>query len=139
MKVFLDTNVLVSATATRGLCADVLREVLVSHQLVISSPLLTELKNAFRKKLGVPDDLTAELVEILQQDAHYSTPSALPDVDIQDRDDFAILSSALNGGADIFFITGDKELLGLQKIGNMEIISPRMFWEKLKTQQPDEP
>lgn len=27
MKVFLDTNVLVSAIATRGLCADVLREV----------------------------------------------------------------------------------------------------------------
>ena len=110
MKVFLDTNVLVSATATRGLCADVLREVLVSHRLVvISGPLLTELKNALRKKLGVPDDLTAELVEILQQDAHYSTPSALPDVDIRDRDDIAILSSALNGGADIF-ITGDKDI-----------------------------
>ena len=137
MKVFLDTNVLVSATATRGLCADVLREVLVSHQLIISAPLLTELKNALRKKLSVPDDLTAELVEILQQDAHYSTPSALPDIDIQDRDDFTILSSALNGGADIF-ITGDKELLELHKLGNMEIISPRMFWERLKAQPPDE-
>jgi len=137
MKVFIDTNVLVSATATRGLCADVVREVLVSHQLVISPPLLTELKNALRKKLGVPDDLTAELVEIIQQDANYSTPSALPDIDIKDRNDFAILSSALNGGADIF-ITGDKELLELHRIGDMEIVSPRMFWEKLKAQQPDE-
>jgi len=137
MKVFIDTNVLVSATATRGLCADVVREVLVSHQLVISPPLLTELKNALRKKLGVPDDLTAELVEIIQQDANYSTPSVLPDIDIKDRNDFAILSSALNGGADIF-ITGDKELLELHRIGDMEIVSPRMFWEKLKAQQPDE-
>ena len=137
MKVFIDTNVLVSATATRGLCADVLREVLVSHQLVISTSLLTELKNVLRKKLGVPDDLTAELVEIIQQDANYSTPSALPDIDIKDRNDFAILSSALNGGADIF-ITGDKELLELHRIGDMEIVSPRMFWEKLKAQQPDE-
>jgi len=44
MRVFLDTNLLVSAVATRGLCADVLREVLLSHQLVISPPLLSELK-----------------------------------------------------------------------------------------------
>jgi predicted nucleic acid-binding protein len=39
----------------------------------------------------------------------------------------------LNGEADLF-ITGDKELLGLKGIGGMEIISPRAFWEKLKTQ-----
>jgi len=39
VKVFLDTNILVSATATRGLCADVLREVLASHQLIVSDPL----------------------------------------------------------------------------------------------------
>ncbi len=40
MRVFLDTNVLVSAVATRGLCADVLREVLLSHQLLVSADLL---------------------------------------------------------------------------------------------------
>jgi predicted nucleic acid-binding protein len=50
MRVFLDTNVLVSAVATRGLCADVLKEVLVSHQLVISSPLLNELTNILHSK-----------------------------------------------------------------------------------------
>ncbi len=47
MRVFLDTNVLVSAVATRGLCADVLRETLVSHQLVVSAPLIAELKNYY--------------------------------------------------------------------------------------------
>jgi predicted nucleic acid-binding protein len=44
-----------------------------------------------------------------------------------------VLSCALNGKADLF-ITGDKELLGLIRIGDMEIVSPRTFWEKLKTQ-----
>ena len=38
MRVFLDTNVLVSAFATRGLCADVLRHVLADHQLAASEP-----------------------------------------------------------------------------------------------------
>jgi predicted nucleic acid-binding protein len=52
-------------------------------------------------------------------------------VNIRDKDDLLILSSALNGGADLF-ITGDKELLGLQSIRNMGIVSPRMFWERLK-------
>jgi putative PIN family toxin of toxin-antitoxin system len=131
MRVFLDTNVLVSATATRGLCADVLREVLVSHQLVVSAPLLTELEGALRKKLEIPHDLISELIQILQQDAHFSSPTAIPDVDIEDRDDLPILSSALNGGADLF-VTGDKELLELRKVGDMEIVSPRMFWERLK-------
>lgn len=135
MKIFLDANVLVSAAATRGLCADVLREVLVSHQLVVSAPLFNELKSILAKKFGVPDDLTTELIKTLQQDATFSTSSAPPDIEIQDKDDLIILSSALNGNAD-FFITGDKELLRLRKLGNMEILSPRMFWEKLKAKKP---
>jgi len=62
MRVFLDTNVLVSAVATRGLCADVLREVLVSHQLVISSPLLNELTNILHSKFGIPFDVITEFM-----------------------------------------------------------------------------
>ena len=133
MKVFLDTNVLVSATATRGLCADVLREVLIHHRLVIAEPLLAELRNALWKKLGVPEDLISELIEILQKDALFSSSSTHRDIDIQDSADVIILSCALNGNADLF-VTGDKELLDLAKIGNMEIVSPRVFWERLKVQ-----
>ncbi len=40
MKVVLDTNVLASTAATRGLCADVLRAVLAEHQLVICSQII---------------------------------------------------------------------------------------------------
>ena len=53
-----------------------------------------------------------------------------------DQDDVIILSSALNGDADLF-ITGDKELLELRRVKNMEIVSPRMFWEKLKARASD--
>ncbi len=131
MKVFLDTNVLVSAVATRGLCADVLREVLRHHHLIISPELLTELENVFRKTLGLPQNMIFEFIEVIKQDSQLSTPSPLLNVKIRDKDDLLMLSSALNGGADLF-ITGDKELLGLQSIRNMGIVSPRMFWERLK-------
>ena len=41
MRVLLDTNVLASAAATRGLCADVLRVVLAEHELVVCRQILT--------------------------------------------------------------------------------------------------
>ena len=131
MKVFLDTNVLVSAVATRGLCSDVLREVLRHHYLIISPKLLTELESVFRKTLGLPQNIIFEFIEVIKQDSQLSVPSPLLNVNIRDKDDLLMLSSALNGSADLF-ITGDKELLGLQSIKNMGIVSPRMFWERLK-------
>ncbi|PIV20822.1 MAG: putative toxin-antitoxin system toxin component, PIN family [Deltaproteobacteria bacterium CG_4_8_14_3_um_filter_45_9] len=133
MKIFLDTNVLVSAAATRGLCADVLREVLSSQQLIISFLMVNELRMVLRQKLKVPGELIDEFIGMIQQDAHFATSGKLPDVRIQDKDDLMILSSALNGNADLF-VTGDRELLDLGKVENMEIVSPRMFWEKLKAQ-----
>jgi predicted nucleic acid-binding protein len=44
-----------------------------------------------------------------------------------------ILSTALDGHAELF-VTGDEELLELVKIQAMRIVSPRPFWERLKTQ-----
>lgn len=133
MKIFLDTNVLVSAVATRGLCADVLREVLVSHRFILSCLILDELKAALHQKLQLPDELIDEFIEMIRQDAHVATPGKSPDLGVRDKDDPAILSSALHGNADLF-VTGDKELLALKKVGTMEIVSPRMFWERLKAQ-----
>ena len=131
MRVFLDTNVLVSAVATRGLCADVLREVLVSHQLVISSPLLNELSNILHSKFGIPFNVITEFIEMLNQDVILSEQTESAVIDIQDQDDVIILSTALSGGAELF-VTGDKEILALGKIQHMEIVSPRRFWEILR-------
>ena len=51
MRIFLDTNVLASALGTRGLCADILREVITSEELIVSKPLLVELNRILAKKL----------------------------------------------------------------------------------------
>lgn len=137
MRVFLDTNVLVSAVATRGLCADVLREILLSHQLVLSTPLLAELKNILHTKIEIPQEIIADYIDVLTQDSTFTENSELIDIDINDENDILILSTALNGNADLF-VTGDKELLEIGKIQTMSILTPRQFWEKLKTQPPDE-
>jgi putative PIN family toxin of toxin-antitoxin system len=132
MRVFLDTNVLVSAIATRGLCADVLREVLLSHQLLISADLMKELEKVLREKIELPQPLLSEFVEFIQQDALLSKPSPLQKIPVKDQADIPILSAALNGKADLF-VTGDRELIDLGRLGNMEIVSPRGLWEKLRS------
>ena len=53
MRVFLDTNVLVAAFATRGLCADVFRLVLAEHELLVSPALIEEVTRTLTKKIHV--------------------------------------------------------------------------------------
>ena len=117
MRVFLDTNILVSAAATRGLCADVLREGLASHELLTSAQVLGELRRVLRTKFGVDQDLIDEFISLMQQDTVLARPDQLPSVGIQDQDDLPILSAAISAGADVF-VTGDKEILDLGRIEN---------------------
>ncbi len=133
MKLFLDTNVLASAAATRGLCADVLREALASHELVVSEQVLRELRRVLRSKFRVDRELVDEFISLLEQVTVLAQPSPLPGIKLEDRDDVAIVGAAVAGGAEVL-VTGDKELLGLKRIDRMELLSPRQFWEKLKVQ-----
>ena len=134
MRVFVDTNVIVSATATRGLCADVFREVLLSHELVVSEPLLVEVSRVLSTKFGANTEVIESVIQILNQDTILSRPLDSLDVTIRDRDDLLILAGALAGKAEVL-ITGDKELLAIGSLENLEIISPRQFWEKIVGQQ----
>jgi len=131
VRVFLDTNVLASAATTRGLCADVVREVLASHELLISTQVLTELKRVLRTKFGVAQDLIDDFISLMRQDTVLARPGQLPTVEIQDQDDLPILAAAISADADVF-VTGDKELLDLGHIENIAILSPRQFWDKLR-------
>jgi len=134
MRVFLDTNVIASATATRGLCADVLRTVIEFHQLVVSEHLIAELRRVLKDKFGASPDLIADVVWLLQQDTIASHATPLRDVPLPDPADVAIVSSALNGEAEIL-VTGDKEIIDLRRIGSLEMLTPRQFWDKERGQQ----
>ena len=134
MKIFLDTNVLASAAATRGLCADVLREVFASHDLFLSEQVLSELGRVLKLKFGVGQDLIDDFIWLLRQDSVLAQPSRVPRLKLQDKDDLTILAAAITAGAEVL-ITGDKELLDLGRVENLKILSPRQFWEELKAQQ----
>ena len=57
MRIHFDTNVLVSAFATRGLCADLLYAVLAEHQLIVGEAVLGELVDVLERKIGLPSDV----------------------------------------------------------------------------------
>ena len=131
VRVFLDTNVLVSAAGTRGLCADVMREVLAAHDLVLSEQVLDEVSRALKRKFGAPPDVVDDFVRLLREDAVLAEPGLLPDVKLDDRSDLPILAAAVAGRADVL-VTGDQELLSLRRVDRVPILSPRQFWEKLR-------
>ena len=129
MRVFLDTNVLVAALATRGLCAELFEVALQSHELIISDTVVAELERILHQKLGQSQSVTKGFISLLEAEAllvtgEHTAPS------LPDPDDESIVAAALAGNAHVF-VTGDKALLDLHAIGGMPIISPRRFWELL--------
>ena len=135
MKVFVDTNVLVAAVATRGLCADVFRAVLASHELVVSQQVLDEVRRVLRVKLGVRPGPVADFIRLLEQEAEVAPPARLPGIELNDQDDLPILGAAVAARTDVF-VTGDRELAELGTVEGMRVVSPRQFWEGLKSRRP---
>jgi uncharacterized protein len=130
MRILLDTNVLASAAATRGLCDDVIRQVLAEHELIVCPQIIGELRRILRDKFQVPKDFIAEFVELLRQDSTCATPGDLPRLRLKDKDDLGILAAAKSGGAQII-VSGDKELQILGHFEDIQIMSPRQFWQKI--------
>ena len=131
MKVFFDTNVLIAAFATRGLCADLFAHVLLEHELVVGEVVLTELRTTLRTKLKVPKRTIAEIEAELRQSLVVKTPSKHLGLGISDPDDEWIVASAVAGGADVL-VTGDAAVLKLGKRAPLPIVSPRGLWERLR-------
>lgn len=132
MRVFLDTNVLVAAFATRGLCGDVLRTVLARHELLSSATVVQELTRTLVEKIRVPEATVREIAAFLRASAAFpDTPVGPPAVPVRDPDDAVILSEALALRADVL-VTGDKDLLDAGEVPGIRIVDPRGFWTVIR-------
>ncbi len=135
MKVFLDTNVLVSGFASRGLCADVIRLVLAEHELVIGEVVLDELERALSRKIKLPPPVISEILAFLESQTLQPRPKTAPKVRLRDEDDLWVLASALAAKADVL-VTGDQDLLEARgEVSGLVITDPRGFWN-LATKRP---
>ncbi len=131
MRVFLDTNVLVSALATRGLCADVLRHVMAEHDLLVGEVVLDELRRVLKSKLRVPAALAGDIEELLRDYEVVPKPTRAAAVKLRDPADRWILASALAGHADVL-VTGDRDLLDVADDLPLPVVDPRGFWDLVR-------
>ena len=131
MRVVLDTNVLIAAFATRGLCEDVLRIVLAEHELVASEFILEELERVLGDKLKIPKSKVRDISRFIRQSAHFvdpQDPSSWPPNDVDDR---WVVATAIDGNARIL-VSGDQDLQNPPKDLAVEVLTPREFWERLR-------
>ncbi|HYN16160.1 MAG TPA: putative toxin-antitoxin system toxin component, PIN family [Terriglobales bacterium] len=131
MRVFLDTNVLVSAFATRGLCADLFRHILAEHDLITGEVVIAELRRVLRERLKVPARTVAAVEQLLRDQVVVPKPAEPHPLPIRDTDDRWVLASAVAGKADVL-VTGDSDLLEMASRAPLPIIDPRGFWNMVR-------
>ncbi len=129
MKVFLDTNVWLSATIFSGLCEELV--LLCAERGGLHSSLLIQheayevLKRKFPKALNACDLF----------DASFQAAQLIADCDEpRDDNDRRLVAAAKVANMDMF-VTGDKRVLSWAvdeaMSGNLKIVSPREAWTAL--------
>lgn len=132
MRVFLDTNVLASAVATRGICADLLHTALAEHEVVVSEQVLAELSRTLQEKFRTSAELAKETDEFLRREADVVGEAPKLEITVRDEDDVRIVEQAVAGGADVL-VTGDRDLIEMAEDRPVPILTPRGFWDLLRS------
>lgn len=131
MRVFLDTNVLISAFAARGLCADLMRLLLAEHELLTGEVNVVELRRVLTKRFKATAAQVDVIEQLLRDQTVIPKPAALLSLKVRDPDDAWVLASAVAGGADLL-VSGDQDLLVLANRAPLPILTPRDAWSRLR-------
>jgi putative PIN family toxin of toxin-antitoxin system len=131
LKVVLDSNVILAALGTRGLCEAVMGLSLEQHEVALSEPILAEVAKHLAGKFKVPAARVREIEGFLREHATIVDPVDVPASDCRDPDDCAILGTAIAAAAHCL-VTGDKDLLDLKQYHAIKILSPRDFYELIR-------
>lgn len=131
MKIFLDTNVLVSAYTARGICADLLRYILAEHELLTGEVNLLELRRVLKDRFQAPVEIIETIEAELRDEMIIPKPTKPSPIPIRDPDDRWVLASAVDGQADLL-VTGDQDLLTIVDQAPLAIVDPRGCWDRLR-------
>jgi len=133
MKIVLDANVVVAAFAARGLCESLFEFCLSSHDILLSEPLLEEIRRNLAKKAKLDRQTLSGIERLLRENGSIMEPLAVANDACRDADDLHVLGLVKTGKAD-YLITGDEDLLVLKHFGRCQIVTPRQFWSLMHRQ-----
>lgn len=131
MRIYLDTNVLVSAYTARGICADLVRFILAEHELVTGEVNLVELRRVLRDRFRASRDQVVAVESELRAQVIVPRPAQPSSISVRDADDRWVLTSAIPGDADLL-VTGDQDLLVVADQSPIPIVDPRGCWDRLR-------
>jgi len=128
VKAVFDTNVLIAAFLTEGICSGLLiRARKQAFNLVLCDDIIREFEGILIKKFKLTSTEVAEISVIVSEAAseilHKLDP--IPNV-CRDSNDDMIIACAIDAAAD-YIVTGDEDLLILKHYKDIVIINPRNF------------
>jgi hypothetical protein len=131
--VVFDSNVLLAAMFTHGLCETLLDECFVSQDriLLASDHIMQEFYRRAVTKFGVTPQEAQFDTDFLRKHLQVVEPASVSTDACRDPKDLPILGTAQAAAAD-YLVTGDKDLLVLQRFEKTIILSPRQFYDKLR-------
>ncbi len=127
MRILLDTNVLISAFIAHGTGKDLLEYCALSHELVCSKAVLGEFRSVLIEKFHFPPRQVARAIALLRRRLRMVVPVDVPVGTSRDDDDLVVLGTAVAGECDCL-VTGDRDLLSLERYADVDILSPQAFW-----------
>jgi putative PIN family toxin of toxin-antitoxin system len=132
LKVVFDTNIFISAFVIPGGKAEeaYLNALRGDFHLCSSVPILTEIAQKLREKFGWEQDRITRLLKTIAKVATVVKPQPHLHL-LADDPDNRILECAIAAEAS-FIVTGDKHLLSLKHLQNIEIVRLSDFLEILK-------
>lgn len=131
IRAVLDTNVWLSGLLWKGAPNSVLRRGTRGLFVVITSQsIIDEVAEKLVKKFRYPDIKTHRLIRFIERTSVMTQPSHRLDVVTRDPTDNKIIECAVAGKAD-YVVTGDRDLLDIQRYRSIEIITPSTFLKTL--------
>ncbi len=123
-----DTNVLIAAIITEGICSKLLHRARAREFSLVSCPfIMMELRRTLSKKFRLSPGETASAMEPFSEAIERSIDHDLKITDIcRDADDDNIIACAVAAKAD-YLVTGDSDLLDIKSYKDIKIITPRDF------------
>ena len=95
MKVFLDTNVVISAFTARGLCADLVRFLLAEHEVLTGEVNVIELRRVLIERFGASPAQVDSVEAIVRDQTIIAKPRSKSPIRVRDRDDEWVLAVSL--------------------------------------------
>ena len=128
MRVIFDTNVLIAAFLTEGVCSTLLvRARRGECELILSTDIIQEFERILRKKFSLSQSEISDVRKVLAEATKEVRQKVNPIAPVcRDPDDDRILACARQAHAD-YIVTGDEDLLVLKRYGAIRIVTPRNF------------